>query len=465
MGDATKKHKKSLFIFRRDLRLEDNTALLAALRNSEEVVPAFIFDPRQIKAHAYKSQFGLQFMLESLRDLDLALKEKSSQLYVFSGKPTDVIADLVKEEKIDSVYLNLDYTPFSIKRDRNIEGLCKKLNLGFYAYHDALLHPPGAVHKDDGKPYTVYTPFMKKAIQKPVVRPVKNRFENYSSKRIKSSSTAYLKNLIDPEYSGEHKGGRIVGKALAKNLGQFEKYIEQRDIPSLKGTTGLSPHFKFGTISVRETFYILEKKYGRGAPLIRQLFWRDFLTHIAYHFPHVFKGSFRPMYDKINWENDKGKFKKWCAGQTGFPIVDAGMRELNATGLMHNRVRMVVASFLVKDLHIDWRWGEKYFATKLVDYDPAVNNGNWQWAASTGCDAQPYFRIFNPWLQQKRFDPECIYIKKWLPELNDLPNKEIHKLFEGKSLFSSEYPEPIVVHKEKSAQAKLLFQEVRPKKE
>jgi len=324
MGASTKKHKKSLFIFRRDLRLEDNTGLQAALANSEEVIAAFIFDPRQIKAHAYKSSFGLQFMLESLQDVDQSLKEKGSQLYFFSGKPTEIIAQLAKDESIEAVFLNQDYTPFSIKRDKSIAATCKKLSLAFYAYHDALLHPPSAVHKDDGKPYTVFTPFYRKAIQKPVTKPRKNRNENYFNKRIKIADSAYLKELIDAKYSGLVKGGRSEAKAIAKGLGQFDKYIEQRDIPSIKGTTGLSAHFKFGTLSVREAFYILEKKFGRSAPLIRQLFWRDFLTHIAFHFPHVFKGCFRPMYDKINWENDKRQFKKWCEGRTGFPIVDVG---------------------------------------------------------------------------------------------------------------------------------------------
>jgi len=463
MPHAAKKHKKSLFIFRRDLRLEDNTALLAALENSEEVVPAFIFDPRQVEKHPYRSSFGLQFMLESLQDLNDALEEKGGKLFLFRDQPEEVIRTLAKEAEIDAVYLNLDYTPFSRKRDAKIESICVALNIQYLAHHDCLLHAPGVVTKDDGKPYTVYTPFMKKAIQKPVTKPQKNKYHNYSTAALKMASHDYLKALIDGQNNDHRniKGGRTEGKKIAKKLGDYQNYTEVRDIPSVKGTTLLSAHFKFGTISIREAFYILEKKYGRSAPLIRQLFWRDFLTNIGFHFPHVFKGSFRPMYDAINWENDKKLFKKWCLGQTGFPIVDAGMRELNTTGFMHNRVRMVVASFLVKDLHIDWRWGEKYFATKLVDYDPAVNNGNWQWAASTGCDAQPYFRIFNPWLQQKRFDPECHYIKKWVLELNEVPNKEIHKLFEQKNLFSADYPAPIVNHKERSTKAKLLFQEVR----
>jgi len=334
MATAAKKHKKSLFIFRRDLRLEDNTGLLAALENSEKVIPVFIFDPRQVKPHPYRSDFGLQFMLESLLDLDQALKDSGSQLYTCLGKPDEVIAALHKEVKVDAVYINIDYTPFSQKRDAKLSAQCKKLGLDLERFHDALLHSPGAVHKDDGKPYTVYTPFKNKAIKKPVVKPRKNKFNNYCSSNIKLANPKYLSDLVNPDFQGLVKGGRSAAKAIAKKLGDYDKYIEQRDIPSVKGTTLLSAHFKFGTISVREVFYILERKFGREAPLIRQLFWRDFLTHIAFHFPHVFKGSFRPMYDNINWENDKKKFKKWCRGETGFPIVDAGMRELNTTGFM-----------------------------------------------------------------------------------------------------------------------------------
>ena len=223
----------------------------------------------------------------------------------------------------------------------------------------------------------------------------------------------------------------------------MKNYEQERDFPAIKGTSGLSAHHKFGTLSVREVFQRVKENLGLSHSLIRELFWRDFFTHIGFYFPRVFSGCFYQEYDAIQWENNQKKFKAWCQAETGFPLVDAGMRELLSTGFMHNRVRMVVASFLTKDLHIDWRWGEKYFAQHLVDYDPAVNNGNWQWAASTGCDAQPYFRIFNPWRQQERFDSDCKYIKKWLPELKNIPAKKIHRRTEVSESLCG-YPAPIV---------------------
>jgi deoxyribodipyrimidine photo-lyase len=221
----------------------------------------------------------------------------------------------------------------------------------------------------------------------------------------------------------------------------------------------LSAHHKFGTVSIRETYQKIKNEFGIAHTLINELYWRDFFTHIGFHFPKVFVSAFNEKYEKIPWENNKTKFNHWCNGTTGFPIVDAGMRELGTTGFMHNRVRMVVASFLTKDLHIDWRWGEQFFANHLIDYDPAVNNGNWQWAASTGCDAQPYFRIFNPWSQQQKFDTNCIYIKKWIPELKNLTSREIHQL-ENKPSLVPNYPQPIINHNEAAFIAKQLFQNI-----
>ncbi|MCM2325813.1 MAG: DNA photolyase family protein, partial [Candidatus Woesearchaeota archaeon] len=238
-------------------------------------------------------------------------------------------------------------------------------------------------------------------------------------------------------------GGRKEGLKILSSLGRFAGYSEDRNYPSRELTTKLSPHNKFGTLSIRETYYEITRQLGEFSVLLNELYWRDFFTHIGYFFPHVFGHAFKNKYDNIKWKDDELKFKAWCEGKTGFPIVDAGMRELNSTGFMHNRVRMITASFLIKDLHIDWRKGEKYFATKLIDYDPCVNNGNWQWAASTGCDAQPYFRIFNPWLQQERYDYECRYIKRWLPELKDIGYKSIHNI---KNEPVKGYVSPIIRH-------------------
>ncbi len=245
---------------------------------------------------------------------------------------------------------------------------------------------------------------------------------------------------------------------ILDDLDRFRDYKTRRDFPFEHGTTRLSAYLKFGLCSIREIHEAVSKQLGILHPLIRQLYWRDFYIHIAFHFPHVFKRAFKPRYERIQWSYDSSLFQMWCEGKTGFPIVDAGMRQLNTTGWMHNRVRMIVASFLTKDLHIDWRWGERYFAERLVDYDPSVNNGNWQWAASTGADAQPYFRIFNPWRQQKRYDKECKYIKKWIPELSKVKANIIHKWFKPTNLDSEiSYPKPIVDHKEESQFAKELF--------
>lgn len=247
---------------------------------------------------------------------------------------------------------------------------------------------------------------------------------------------------------------------ILNEIDRFSTYMKVRDFPAKAGTTKLSAHLKFGTVSIREVYYAIKNRFGADHPLIRQLYWRDFYTQIGYHFPRVFKRSFRSKYDKLDWNYNETAFHRWCEGLTGFPIVDAGMRELNRTGYMHNRVRMIVASFLIKDLHIDWRWGERYFAQKLVDYDPAVNNGNWQWAASTGCDPVPYFRIFNPWLQQRKFDPNCEYIKENVPELRSFPPSIIHNLEKVQPDDLKNYPPPMVDHTTVKELTKAMFKSV-----
>jgi deoxyribodipyrimidine photo-lyase len=249
-----------------------------------------------------------------------------------------------------------------------------------------------------------------------------------------------------------------------KGIGDYKNYDDERNLPALKGTTLLGPHNKFGTVSIREVYHLVVESLGVNHTLIRELYWRDFFTHIAWHFPHVFGHAFHRHYDAINWSKDMKLFNAWSEGRTGYPIVDAGMRELVATGFMHNRVRMIVASFLVKDLHLNWRWGEAFFARHLTDYDPAVNNGSWQWAASTGCDAQPYFRIFNPWLQQKRFDAECVYIRRWVPELKNLSDKAIHELGNPDTGRPEKYPHPIVEHALQKIQAEEMFRACQPSK-
>jgi len=454
-----KKFKTAIIWFRRDLRLADNTALNQALEQSDVVYPCFVFNPQQLESNPHRSDSVIQFMLTSLGELDLALKEKGSSLNCFYGEPGEVFSEIFANNKIDAIFLNKDYTPFAQKRDRTVSEVAEKQNAAFGSTHDLLLIEPDNALKSDGSPYTVYTPFFKNA-SKQVVRKCTTETQNtFSKTKLKGAKNIQEITLdFEPNSQLAAKGGRSEALAVLENISRYKDYEATRDFPALSTTTKLSAHHKFGTVSIREVYHQVSKKLGSNHCLIKELYWRDFFTHIARHFPHVFKGAFHKRYDKLEWENNQEWFKAWCDGRTGFPIVDAGMRELNATGFMHNRVRMIVASFLTKDLIIDWRWGERYFAQKLVDYDPAVNNGNWQWAASTGCDAQPYFRIFNPWLQQKKFDAECEYIKRWIPELKDLSPKQIHSLHqEEQNLFSANYPPPIVDHREQKEIAEDLY--------
>lgn len=449
----TKKFNNSLFIFRRDLRLEDNAGLIAALADSQWVMPAFIFDPRQIDDQPYLGKPSVSFLAKSLMDLEEQLNAKGARLFIFYGQPHVIVERLILERKIDAVFTNIDYTPFSLKRDASIKAVCQHHHIHFQQTHDALLNAPQAVLKDDGKPYTVYTPYARKAMTFKVALPQANKFTNYvvgtCSFEDRKKFDA-LKALI-PDYP-LYPGGRNEALGILKNIKQYKSYDEERDFPALAKTTKLSAHHKFGTCSVRESYHAIVKAFGTSHTLIRELYWRDFFTQIGSHFPRVMGKSFYEKYDALVWENNETYFKAWCNGETGFPIVDAGMKELNQTGFMHNRVRMITASFLIKDLHIDWRLGEQYFAKHLVDYDPLVNNGNWQWAASTGCDAAPYFRIFNPWLQQKKFDPDARYIKKWLPELGAVSAKDIHDIA-IKGLKFDGYPSPIVWHEEERGKA------------
>lgn len=454
-----KKYNKSLFIFHRDLRTADNRGLIRALSQSNYVIPCFIFDPAQIgEKNSYRSVNCIQFMIKSLQDLDEQLHKRDGKLYLFYGNTFEVIKKLIKHEKINAVFCNRDYTPFAINRDKAIEHLCHENKIDFIQEHDLLLHEPEQVLTGSNSPYSIFTAFYKKALTLPVDKPLPPFDGTFYHKQIEGAASKDLYKKILPSQNPHlmAKGGRSEAVTILKNIKHQKDYLQTRDYPAIDSTTHLSAHFKFGTISIREAYWHIAQELGKTHPLIRQLYWRDFFTHVAYHSPFVFGQAFHEKYKNLPWKNDKKDFKAWCQGKTGFPIVDAGMRQLNATGWMHNRVRMIVASFLVKDLHIDWRWGEKYFAQQLVDYDPAVNNGNWQWSASTGCDAQPYFRIFNPWLQQVKFDPECAYIKKWVPELKDLDSKSIHTWYKAKQTLK-DYPQPIVDHAVESAKAKMVY--------
>lgn len=444
------KYKNSLFIFRRDLRLQDNSALSAALRQSVNVFSVFIFDPSLLRLERSNA---CHFLYNCLDELAGEIASRSGQLIFLSGKPSNKIIDFIKQENIEAVFINRDYSPYALKRDQEIQSACKKLNVDFHCFADQLLLEPEETLKSDGKPYTVFTPYFRNATQKPVAFPQKLPQGNIMTTKNAAQLTTFLKKPIN-KLDIYPARPRATVKKILNNLHDFRHYELQRNVPALHGTTYLSAYLRFGVCSAREAFHCIHKNLDPQHPLIRQLYWRDFFTHIGFHFPHVAHGSFIPKYGQLEWDNNPKKFHAWCDGVTGFPIVDAGMRELNATGYMHNRVRMITASFLVKDLHIDWRKGEKYFADRLVDYDPLVNNGNWQWAASTGCDAQPWFRVFNPWLQQKKFDEDCSYILRWIPELNGLPTKEIHA---PDRKITAAYPTPIINHAEAVALTKARY--------
>jgi deoxyribodipyrimidine photo-lyase len=499
LAESGARRARLLFIFRRDLRLADNTGLLWALAQGE-VTPVFIFDPKQ-RDHPYFSEKGFAFLLGCIRDLEQQLRATGGRLFIYHGASDTVLGQLLDAARRDGrpythVVVNRDYTPFSVKRDARLRAVCERHGVrsglhdagsrraadhptSFNIFGDALLHEPEEVKKGDGTPYTVFTPYWRAAsaipLRAPQTLPSRCSWLAAPLREIAVSTVPSL--TIDKPlvlHNGHVlRGGRSEALELLAAACKLRDYATTRDelgVPAGEGTSLLAAHLKFGTVSVREVHRALEHGLGsaHAAPLLRQLFWRDFFTHIAVHFPRVFGASFHERYDKIRWAdiargNGLAHWRAWCEGKTGFPVVDAGMRELIAAGLMHNRARMICASFLVKDLHIDWREGERFFAQHLIDYDPCVNNGSWQWAASTGCDAQPYFRIFNPWLQQQRFDPEGVYVKRWVPELSQLSAGVLHKLESQRPLGLDEsvYPRPIVVHKVESERAKAMFAGVR----
>jgi deoxyribodipyrimidine photo-lyase len=448
------KYSKGLFIFRRDLRLEDNTALNKALDECETVVPCFIFDPRQVgNDNEFRSQNAIQFMTESLADLARQIKKKNGHLHFFKEKAEDVVEQLLKNESLDAVYVNKDYTPFSLKRDAGIKKICAQHKILFQSFDDCMLNPPESVLTQSGTPYGVFTAYWKNARENEVVESSTPRSMNFYQGTIKGADADLLARYApQPNKTIAVHGGTKEGKKILAHLDKFKDYEKTRNIPSLP-TTMLSAHNKFGTVSIRQVFNAMVDKLGINHPLVRQLYWRDFYIQVAYYSPYVYGQAYHKKYNDLKWSHSKKDFEAWCQGNTGFPIVDAAMRQLNESGFMHNRTRMIAGSFLTKDLHLPWLWGEKYFAQQLVDYDPAVNNGNWQWTASTGCDASPYFRIFNPWLQQKKFDPDCLYIKQWVPELKKVPNKIIHAWYKDSSSAIKGYPRPMVDHKPEAKEA------------
>jgi deoxyribodipyrimidine photo-lyase len=400
--------------FRRDLRLEDNAALYAALKVNEQVQPIFIFDKNILDKLEEKMDARVQFIHQEIDRLNQELSELGSSLWVFYGNPMEIYAQLIEKHTITKVYANKDYEPYALQRDKTIFELLESKNIPFIGKKDHVIFEKNEVTKDDGKPYTVYTPYSRKwkaKLNDFYLKPYPTlSYKNHFHKSKIHYPIPTLKEMGFDNTSIDFPSSDL-------NTTVVKKYAEQRDIPSILGTSRLSLHLRFGTVSIRS---LASQGAAINEKWLNELIWRDFYQMILWHFPHSVEGAFKPQYDFIEWRNNEEEFKAWCSGNTGYPIVDAGMRELNATGFMHNRVRMVVASFLTKHLLIDWRWGERYFAEKLLDFELASNVGGWQWAAGSGCDAAPYFRVFNPYEQTKKFDPNHIYIKKWVPEYQEL---------------------------------------------
>ena len=458
----------NIFIFHRDLRITDNTTLINMTQLTGEIIPIFIFPPEQIDKikNKYFSNNSVQFMIESLLELNQKIKKLKSKIYFFKGNNIEVLEEISKNNKINSIGFNIDYSPYAIKRDKLIGNFCKNNKIALYKYEDYPMYniTDSTTYSKSGKPYTVFTPFRKNLEKTHTVRKP-SKFKNFTfgkEKKLKLNKFYFkLKKLPTLYVSNPNinvNGGRKNGIKILKKMENWNKYNDKRNCLTYK-TTFLSAYLHFNVVSIREVYYTILNSLGKNNLLLNELHWRDFYMNISYNFPHVLDGmikkkskSFRENYDKIKWSKSKKNLKRWQDGKTGYPIVDACMSQLNTTGYMHNRGRMIVASFLTKHLLIDWREGEQYFATKLVDYDCHSNNGGWQWSSGSGTDAQPYFRIFNPWTQGKKFDPSGKYIKKWVPALTKVDTKDLNK-WESKEIRLKyikiiNYPEPIVDHKQ-----------------
>ncbi len=409
--------KISIFWFRRDLRLDDNKGLSEALKADEKVIPIFIFDKDILDLLDDKHDRRVDYINKSLEKINTELYETGSSLLTFYGKPLGIFKQLQKEYDIQSVYCNRDYEPSAIKRDDEVKDFLHSKNIEFIDFKDQVIFEKSEIAKDNGEPYTVYIPFSKK--WKKLLSE-----KDYSTNNLKKDQFQKLpknKILTLKEIGFEKTDLEFEEPKLESKI--IDVYDENRDFPALDATTHLGIALRFGTISIRKC---VKFALSHNETWLNELIWREFFMQILFHFPKVVKHCFKEKYEDIQWRNNESEFEKWCKGETGYPIVDAGMRQLNQTGRIHNRIRMVVASFLTKHLLIDWRWGEAYFAKKLLDYDLSANNGNWQWAAGCGCDAAPYFRVFNPDEQTKKFDKDLKYIKKWNPDFeNSVLNNRI----------------------------------------
>ena len=443
--------EKGLFIFRRDLRVHDNISLISLANECEKIICCFIFTPEQVSSsNKYKSDNAVQFMIESLIDLDQELKKKGSQLYCFYGNQYDIINELVISEKVDKIMFNADYSPYAKKRDNKIKQLCITNNIDFNTCNDYYLHEPGSILvSSTNKAYKKYTPFYNKSINCEVKKSLSfNKVNTFAKIGRQYPQTISLTTALSKFTTSNPNilvhGGRTNGiKRLMSAIKEQDKYLQTRDTFSMN-TSHLSAYIKFGCVSIREVYFSFYNEYNKHHGLISELYWREFFAHVLHGYPEVVGQSYQEKYRTLKWVNNKTHIKKWKEGNTGFPIVDAAMRELNTTGYMHNRGRMITASTLIKTLRIDWRIGEKYFATKLTDYDIASNNGNWQGISGTGVDMKPYFRDMNPFIQSKQYDPDCEYIKKWIPELKNVPVNDIHTWFISHKKNNVNYPPPIV---------------------
>ena len=415
------KNKISIFWFRRDLRIEDNVGLYHALESGHPVLSLFIFDTDILDKLENKNDRRVDYIHQALIAIDEQLKAYNSALKTYQGKPFEVFKSLQEEYDIQAVYCNRDYEPKAIERDTEIFNFYKSKNISFKAYKDQVIFDKNEILKKDDTPYVVFTPYSKRWKEKISADDYKTYSPNFQNLLHVNNS-----DILSLEDIGFEKTN-ITYTTPQLDAQIINDYDKHRNYPAIQGTTRLATALRFGTISIRKcvAFALQHNETWLG-----ELIWREFYMQILYHFPHVVNKPFKPKYEFIEWRIDEEGFQKWCEGKTGYPIVDAGMRELNETGFMHNRVRMITASFLCKHLLIDWSWGEAYFAKKLDDYDLSANNGNWQWVAGSGCDAAPYFRVFSPSAQTDKFDKDLTYIKKWVPELG-----------------TSKYPEPIVDHK------------------
>ncbi|MGE5447507.1 MAG: cryptochrome/photolyase family protein [Bacteroidales bacterium] len=412
----------NIFWFRRDLRLDDNHGLYEALMTGLPVVPVFVFDPAILRQFPHSDDARLTFIHQALMDLNRTFEKYHSSLQIYFSSPEVVFKQLAGKYSIQGVYVNTDYEPEAIERDQKVERILSLLDINFYSFKDQVVFHQNEVVKTNGEPYTVFTPYSHRWKELLAREPIHFYESEKLLGNLKPLVTDYFPELIELGYLTQ----TMAFPSKEFNLPVIANYAHTRDFPAMDGTSRMGIHLRFGTVSIRKLTVVAQQQ---SEVFLNELIWREFYMNILWHFPHVAKSSFKPAYDHIPWRNDENEFSRWCNGQTGYPLVDAGMRQMNQTGYMHNRVRMVVASFLTKHLLIDWRWGEAYFAEKLLDYELASNNGGWQWASGSGCDAAPYFRIFNPLLQTRKFDHDHQYILQWVPEYG-----------------TSAYPHPMVDH-------------------